>query len=116
MKMTEFSANCVMLCILLTSLNSNAVEMLKEQDGIGPGYLPKEGFVPDRVTALSIATAVLTPIYGKKVISGEQPLMATLKGGIWVISGSLPAGHVGGVAELQIDKMSGRILRVAHGK
>ena len=41
-------------------------------------FVPKEGFVPDKETAVLIAYAVLVKIYGEKEISKELPLVATL--------------------------------------
>jgi hypothetical protein len=66
-------------------------------------------------TAVSIAVAVLSPIYGKKTIIGEEPLVATLENGVWTVRGSLPKRHVGG-AEIQISKTTGQILKVSHSK
>lgn len=80
-------------------------------------YKPKEGYVPDEKTAIRIAVAVWIPIYGEKKIEGEKPYHAKLDKGIWTVEGSLPAGNwVGGVAEAEIAKDNGCILRVSHGK
>lgn len=79
-------------------------------------YKPKEGYVPDEETAIKIAVAVWTPIYGKEKIEREKPYRAALIKGIWHVTGSLPEGWVGGVAEAEIDKDDGRIIRVNHGK
>jgi hypothetical protein len=56
------------------------------------------------------------PIYGRDEIEKEKPYKTVLRDGIWYVSGSLPAGYVGGVAEAEIAKDDGRILRVSHGK
>ena len=79
-------------------------------------YGPREGFVPDAATAARIAEAVLVPIYGARQIRSEQPLRATLRGEVWQVTGHLPAGHVGGVAVVEIAKRDARILRVSHGQ
>jgi hypothetical protein len=80
-------------------------------------YRPEAGYVPDAETAIAIAVAVWTSIYGRKQIESEKPYKAVLIGGTWHVSGSLPAGYdVGGVAEAEIAKEDGRILRVIHGK
>jgi hypothetical protein len=104
------------LSFSVITLSCGAAEVLKESDWTGPGYVPKDGFVPDKKTAISIAMAVLSPIYGKDTIVGEQPLVATLTKGIWTVTGSLPKRHVGGVAEIRISKASGEVLKVSHGK
>jgi hypothetical protein len=80
-------------------------------------YVPKRGFVPDERTAVLIAEAVLSPIYGEERIANEKPFAAALKGDVWIVQGSLPAGkNLGGVALAEISKADGRILRVTHGK
>jgi hypothetical protein len=79
-------------------------------------YLPSKGFVPDEKTAMRIAEAVWSPIYGEEKIQSEKPFVASLKSGVWTVQGSLPKGWVGGVAIAEISKSDGRILRVSHGK
>ena len=80
-------------------------------------YRPEAGYVPDAETAIAIAVAVWTSIYGREQIESEKPYKAVLIGRTWHVSGSLPAGYdVGGVAEAEIAKDDGRILRVIHGE
>ena len=80
-------------------------------------FKPKSGFIPDERTAVSVALAVLEPIYGREKISAEQPFSAKLKDGIWTVTGSFPKGsRFGGVAEIRISRKSGCILSVAHGQ
>jgi len=80
-------------------------------------YKPAAGYVPDEETAIRIAIAVWTPIYGKERIESEKPYKAVLRDGIWYVSGSLPEGWTkGGVAEAEISKDDGRIVRISHGK
>ena len=79
-------------------------------------YLPPKGFAPDEQTAMKIAEAVWSPIYGEENIKSEKPFVASLKNGVWTVHGSLPKGWVGGVAEAEISKSDGRILRVSHGQ
>lgn len=77
---------------------------------------PQEGYVPDEETAIAIAVAVWRPIYGKKEIEKQKPYNAILKDGIWFVSGSLPKDWLGGVAEAEILKENGKIIRISHGK
>ncbi len=77
---------------------------------------PASGFVPDEATAVRVAEAILIPIYGKALVEGERPFTAKLTGHVWKVTGHLPLGVDGGVAEAWIDKRDGRILRVTHGK
>ena len=77
--------------------------------------IPPKGFVPDAATASRIAEAVWIPIYGEKQIAAEKPFKVTLRGNVWTVTGrDLPADSAGGVAEADISKRDGRILRVSH--
>ena len=79
-------------------------------------YMPPGGYVPDAATAIKIAVAVWEPIYGRKQIQSQKPFQATLRDGVWTVYGSLPPNTPGGVAEADISKKDGRVLRVIHGK
>ena len=86
---------------------------------------PKQGFVPDSATAVRVAEAVLIPVYGEKKIHSERPFIASLENEVWTVRGTLHCSGgkggtsthcVGGTAEVQISKMDGHIIRVAHYK
>jgi hypothetical protein len=80
-------------------------------------YVPPHGYVPNAETAIAIAVAVWTPIYGRDKIEHERPYRATLRGDNWIVEGSLPSGEqLGGTAVAEISKTDGRIVRVSHGK
>ena len=86
-----------------------------------PSYKPANGYVPDAKTAVRIAVAVWSPIYGERKIQGEKPFHASLKRGIWTVTGSMPppkpgVNMFGGVALARISKSDGRILSVIHGE
>jgi hypothetical protein len=82
-----------------------------------PSYTPEGGFVPDEKTAIAIAEAVLVPVYGHKQITSEEPFLTSLNADTWSVHGSMPKGfNKGGVAEVDISKSKGCILRMAHGK
>ncbi len=88
---------------------------------INHSYRPTAGYVPNSDTASTIAEAVWKPIYGSKNIEEQKPFETKLIGNIWYVSGSLtkaPDGYVmiGGTAEAEIDRRSGKILRISHGK
>jgi hypothetical protein len=93
---------------------------------LGQGYRPSNGFVPDEATALKVAEAVLTPVYGAKQIDSERPFTAKLKKGVWTVEGTLrcPDGKggvttdcgSGGVATVQISKQDARIISMIHYK
>lgn len=81
----------------------------------GPSYVPARGFVPDSATAVAVAEAILVPIYGRGNIEHERPFHATLRNGVWTVSGSLPKQMLGGVAEVELSQRDARILHVIHG-
>jgi len=91
------------------------------QDAVKHSYVPPNGFVPDSLTAVRIAEAVLSPIYSAELLNSERPFQATLSGDTWTVEGSTPHVHpgrdyIGGVAVVEISKADGRILRVSHGR
>jgi len=75
---------------------------------------PKTGYVPDEQTAIAIAVAIWTPIYGRAHIQNEKPYKAKLSNGVWTVTGSLPEGYNGGTAVAEISQEDGRILKVVH--
>jgi hypothetical protein len=79
-------------------------------------YKPEKGYVADKEIAVNIAKAVWISIYGKEQIEREKPYKAFLKEGVWYIEGSLPEGWLGGVAEAEIAKDDGHIIRISHGE
>ena len=87
-----------------------------ESDFPGNSFTPQNGYVPDEQTAIAIAIAVAAwiPIYGKAQIEKEKPYKATLKDGVWTVTGTLPPGYDGGTAVADIAQTDGRILRVIH--
>ena len=103
----------VAICLLATVLISGP----RNQDPTVKGYVPPNGFVPDSGTAVRVAVAVWIPIYGASQIRSEQPYVATLKDGVWTVTGTLPRQYnLGGVAMARISKRDGRILFVLHGQ
>lgn len=79
-------------------------------------YKPENGFVPDEKTAIAIAIAVWSPIYGQDKIKKEKPFKASLKDGEWQVEGTFHGKGKGGVAIAEISKADARVLRVSHGK
>jgi hypothetical protein len=75
----------------------------------------KDGYVPNKETAIKIAEAIWLPIYGENVLK-EKPYRAELKEGkIWIVAGTLHEEY-GGVAYAEISKKNGCILKVYHTK
>lgn len=79
-------------------------------------YVPDEGFVPDQATAAILAETILIPIYGEQNIDRQKPFKVILKNNVWVITGTLPEGLMGGVAIIEISKKNAKVIRVSHGK
>ena len=88
-----------------------ALVNLKEETG-----KPNEARVPDAATAIALAVAAWTPLYGAEHLEKQKPYRATLSKGVWTVVGSLPDDMAGGVAEAHIAQADGRILRVVHGQ
>ena len=103
----------VAICLVATLPIAGA----RNQDPTVKSYVPPNGFVPDSGTAVRVAVAVWIPIYGASQIRSEQPYVATLKDGVWTVTGTLPRQYnLGGVAMARISKRDGRILFVLHGQ
>ena len=92
-------------------------------------YRPAVGYVPGEQTAIKIAEAVWPPIFGEEILKNEKPFAAERQfftqetaggpltsGEKWYVHGTIPKNLEGGVAEIEIDKNSGQILRLSHGK
>ena len=78
-------------------------------------FTPKDGFVPDKASAIAIAYAVAVPIYGKKEMDAELPFRAELKDGVWMVLGTMHCANCdGGTLVMEIDKQTARILFVTH--
>ncbi|HZS57021.1 MAG TPA: NTF2 fold immunity protein [Bryobacteraceae bacterium] len=92
----------------------------------GPGLgaapksvVPKDGFVPTADVAVTIAEAVLVPVYGKQLINSERPFKAELSHDVWDVNGTVPCNPPGslcpgGAAEVKISKKTGQILFMTH--
>jgi len=87
---------------------------------VGQSPPPKSGYVPDEATAVRIAVAVFIPIYGARNVKKEGPFHARLVGDEWIVIGTLPKADglivAGGTLTAEIDRSTGRIKDVYHGK
>ncbi|MFT5469878.1 MAG: hypothetical protein ACI8UO_005001 [Verrucomicrobiales bacterium] len=104
------------LTIFLFTVFFAALSLHGADDAKPHSVTPKDGFVPNEETAIQIAVAVWTPIYGKERIERQKPYKAWLKDGIWHVAGHLPKNTLGGVAIAEIQKIDARIVRVSHGQ
>jgi hypothetical protein len=79
------------------------------------GKLPENGVIPDERTAVAVAEAVFSPVYGKDYVDKFLPYHAELQDGLWTVYGTLrPAGAHGGTPQLRINKQDGRVLEIWH--
>jgi hypothetical protein len=74
--------------------------------------LPRSGIVADADTAMRIADAVWTPLYGTTAVAGQVPFKAELRFNVWIVTGSPPPEDALFAFILQAD---GRILSVGRG-
>jgi hypothetical protein len=80
------------------------------------------GFIPDEKTAVAVGVAIMTPIFGRKLLDNEGPFKATLAGDTWTVYGSLPKPRnsqevvFGGTATIELSKKDGHVLQVWHSK
>jgi hypothetical protein len=71
--------NFASLLLLTTSVLAGGIGAVHSA-GTAQTYVPKNGFVPDKETAIRIAETVLIPIYGEKQIASERPFSAETEG------------------------------------
>jgi Clp amino terminal domain, pathogenicity island component/NTF2 fold immunity protein len=74
--------------------------------------LPKSGTVADAETAIRIADAVWTPLYGRTAVAAQLPFNAELRFNVWIVTGSSSPEDALFAFILQAD---GRILSVGRG-
>jgi hypothetical protein len=82
--------------------------------------------VPDASTAVSIAERAFIKRYGIELIESERPFSATMRNGVWHVSGTLYCRDAkgnpvkglcaGGTAEADVRPSDGLILRMIHTK
>ena len=111
---------CALACLLFTSIaftqtSEDPAVVYARRIIVGEKtYRPTAGYVPDSETAVLIATAVLTPIYGKADIDAEKPWHTGLKAGVWTVVGTFNGKGEGGEAMVQVDEKTGAIIFVGH--
>lgn len=79
-------------------------------------YRNQNGLIPNAKAAVDIAKIIFN-YCENGAFNGEKPFNVELVNNrVWYISGSLPAGAVGGVVEISIQKSDGKVLGIFHGK
>ena len=93
-----------------------SITSAQEKTNMRHSYMPKDGYIANKIMAIKIADIVLVSIYGEESIKSQRPLSASLENGVWTVVGTINTKGHGGVAEIDISKTTGQILRVTHGK
>jgi hypothetical protein len=94
------------LCLSSASLAQNVPKIFECNGGV----------VADKETAIRIAEAILSPVYGEEAIREQRPYQVTLKDGKWTVDGTAaPPGHVGGRFHIIILRSDGRVLEIGYG-
>lgn len=79
-------------------------------------YIPDDGIISNETTAIQVALPILISIYGNDIMK-EMPVRITLtKRGTWLLRGSRRKFQFGGTFCIEIDKKSGKIISLSHGK
>ena len=91
--------------------NASREELIELDIGNYPGVF---GEVKNENEASKIAAKVIKEVYQKD----ESPYIVKFNknANAWIVSGSLPLFHLGGVASIAIDKGTGEILMLIHTK
>jgi hypothetical protein len=100
------------LCVSSASLAQNVPEIFQNAPKV---FECNGGVVGDKETAIRIAEAILSPIYGEKVIRGQQPYKVTLEDGKWTVDGTV-SPDFGGRFRVVILQSDGRILEIGYGR
>jgi NTF2 fold immunity protein len=92
------------LCLSSASLAQNVPKVFECNGGV----------VADKETAIRIAEAILSPVYGEKAIREQRPYQVTLKDGKWTVDGTIPPGFVRGSFHIVILQSDGRIIEIGY--
>ena len=70
---------------------------------------PKEGYVPDKETAVKIAEVLLFRLYGEKNIIVQRPYTVTEDENIWWVTGTLHT-ELGSVFKIALSRQTAAVL------
>jgi hypothetical protein len=77
----------------------------------------EEGVIPDAATAAKIAYQYVAVVYGERCSIDEQPYQIKLiNKQIWTVKGYLSPYALGGTFYICIEKYTGKIWAMSHGK
>ena len=82
-----------------------------------PDDVKEHGVIPNAETAAKVTSALIPRIYDEDCLKKEMPFQIKLiNNEIWSIRGSLPQNALGGTFCLMLDKKTGGMIMVSHGK
>ena len=82
-----------------------------------PQSVNEMGIIRNDSMAYQLSSLVIKDIYGEDCLIKEAPAhISLINDSIWHVSGSLPKTCIGGTYSILIERFSGKILRVTHGK
>jgi hypothetical protein len=99
------------LCLSSASLAQNV-----PSENVPKIFECNDGVVADKETAIRIAEAILSPVYGEEAIREQRPYQVTVKDGKWTVDGTASPGHVGGRFHIAILQSDGRVLEIGYGR
>jgi len=76
------------------------------------GDIPAAGYVPDSMTAIKIAEAVMGGLFGEKMTRSLRPFTATLNEEVWTVVRHCKTWCVGSNPTVKVLKRDGRIISV----
>ncbi len=84
----------------------------------GETYQPPKGHVRNAKVAAKIAEVVAKDFYGITQIEDQKPYLVTKQGNNWIVRGSFPdaSNLKGGIFEIRLSSIDGRVVRMIHGK
>ena len=118
MKFLIKSIITALLCLIFASnlFPIEDIDLTKNIKGHGYHKRTALNLNLDEQTATKIAELILVKIYGKDVLK-QRPWNVSLKGDTYNITGTFHEKDAcGGVAEIKISKLDGRVLEYLHGK
>lgn len=72
--------------------------------------------LPTISSVLVKAESVLKDAHQTDIVENEKSLLINLENDIWTVVSSPKEGQKGGVVQIRIDKKTGKILNISHGK
>jgi hypothetical protein len=72
--------------------------------------------LPTKAVAIAVVEPMLFSVYGKEKIVQQRPYEAYLINRFWCLTGTLPPDTDGGTFAIIVHALSGRVVKLAHGR